>query len=142
MFFRTHEEFRPIVPLVDIEVGMEKQYFAVDDSMVVALAGIGITVSEHTLYLTITPRGGLPHYSDPLHHRERLLPYERDGFARRQEEMGTALYRSGKQSLQGFSGARRTPCRSHLAGIEASKIFRLAFRDKGRLIDSPDTRCS
>ena len=27
-FFRTHAEFRPVVPLVDIEVGMEKQYFA------------------------------------------------------------------------------------------------------------------
>ena len=56
-FFRTHKEFRPIVPLVDIEVSMEKQYFAVDNDMVVALAGIGIAVTEHTLYLTITPLG-------------------------------------------------------------------------------------
>jgi hypothetical protein len=58
-FFRTHPKFRPVVPLVDIEVGMEKQYFAVDADMVVALAGIGITVSEHTLYLTVTPRGAV-----------------------------------------------------------------------------------
>ena len=30
-FFRTHPDFRPIVPLVNIEVGMEKQYFAVTE---------------------------------------------------------------------------------------------------------------
>ena len=58
-FFRTHAEFRPTVPMVDVEVGMEKQYFAVDTAMEVALAGIGINVSEHTLYLTVTPRGGV-----------------------------------------------------------------------------------
>ena len=45
--------------MVDIEVGMEKQYFAVDTEMVVALAGIGITVTDHTLYLTVTPRGAV-----------------------------------------------------------------------------------
>ena len=28
-FFRTHPEFRPVVPLVDHEVGLEKQFFAV-----------------------------------------------------------------------------------------------------------------
>ena len=33
-FFRTHKDFRPVVPLVDIEVGMEKQFFAVDTEMV------------------------------------------------------------------------------------------------------------
>ena len=38
--------------MVDVEVGMEKQYFAVDTDMTVALAGIGINVIDHTLYLT------------------------------------------------------------------------------------------
>ena len=33
-FFRMHHEFRPIVPIVDVEVGMEKQYFAVNTEMV------------------------------------------------------------------------------------------------------------
>ncbi len=28
-FFRSHKTFRPIVPIVDHEVGMEKQFFAV-----------------------------------------------------------------------------------------------------------------
>src|SRR5262244_4356493 len=56
-FFRTHKEFRPIVPIVDLEVGMEQQFFAVTADMVEALRGIGISVTDHVLYLTITARG-------------------------------------------------------------------------------------
>ena len=33
-FFSTHPDFRPIVPIVNIEVGMEKQYFAVASDMI------------------------------------------------------------------------------------------------------------
>src|SRR5215813_15144964 len=47
-FFRTHADFRPVVPIVDLEVGMEQQFFAVTDEMVEALASIGITVTLHT----------------------------------------------------------------------------------------------
>ena len=54
-FFRTHPDFRPVVPIVDLEVGMEKQFFAVTDEMTATLAGIGITVTNHTLYLTVPP---------------------------------------------------------------------------------------
>src|SRR6185295_12101638 len=32
-FFRTHPDFRPIVPIVNLEVGMEKQFFAVARDM-------------------------------------------------------------------------------------------------------------
>jgi hypothetical protein len=48
-FFRTHREFRPIMPIVDLEVGMEKQFFVVTPDMVEALNGIGITVTDHAL---------------------------------------------------------------------------------------------
>ena len=58
-FFRTHTEFRPIVAMVDLEVGMERQFFAVTKEMVTALHGIGITVSDHVLYLTVTSRGAV-----------------------------------------------------------------------------------
>ena len=58
-FFRTHPTFRPIVPIVIHEVGMEQQYFAVSADMVEPLAAIGITVAEHTLYLTVTSRGAI-----------------------------------------------------------------------------------
>jgi hypothetical protein len=37
-FFRAHREFRPIVPIVDLEVGMERTYFAVTTDMVENLA--------------------------------------------------------------------------------------------------------
>src|SRR6266481_6999657 len=58
-FFRTHPDFRPIVPIVNLEVGMEKQYFAVTKAIVEALHGIGITVSDHVLYLTVTSQGAV-----------------------------------------------------------------------------------
>jgi hypothetical protein len=38
---------------------MEKQFFAVTGEMVEALNGIGITVTDHVLYLTITSRGAI-----------------------------------------------------------------------------------
>src|SRR5215472_295957 len=56
-FFRSHKTFRPIVPIVDHEVGMERQFFAVTADMVEPLNAIGITVTDHVLYLTITTRG-------------------------------------------------------------------------------------
>ena len=62
-FFRTHGTFRPELKLVNVEVGMEKQYFAVDPSMEVPLHGIGINFTEHTLYLTI--RRAVPSMSFP-----------------------------------------------------------------------------
>src|SRR6516165_11558778 len=58
-FFRTHPDFRPVIPIVDLEVGMEKQFFAVAPSMVEALAGIGISVANHVLYLTVTSQGSV-----------------------------------------------------------------------------------
>jgi hypothetical protein len=56
-FFRTHPKFYAIVSMVDHEVGMEKQYFAVTKDMVEPLASIGITVSDYALYLTVTASG-------------------------------------------------------------------------------------
>ena len=118
-FFRTHKEFRPVVPLVNVEVGMEKQYFAVDDDMVVALAGIGISVADHTLLPDRDAARGCADHPDPLRQRQRLQPNEGDRAARRYRAVGAALHRPGKQGLQGFSGSGRTLCRPYLAGIEA-----------------------
>lgn len=74
-FFRTHKDFRPRVPLVDIEVGMEKQFFAVDDAMVVALAGIGITVTEPRPLFDGDATRCREDHSGQLHHRERIHPH-------------------------------------------------------------------
>jgi hypothetical protein len=58
-FFRTNKDFLPTVKIVDLEVGTERQFFAVTDDMVVALAGIGITVTDHRLYLIVSPEGAV-----------------------------------------------------------------------------------
>jgi hypothetical protein len=137
-FFRTHAEFRPVVPLVDLEVGMEKHYFAVDTDMVVALAGIGITVSEHTLYLTVTPRGSV-----------RLIPINctTDNEYARTKELG--LLEGVKQWVRLFTDQENKVYKVFPAPagrfaepiwpeLKPAKIFRLAFRDKGRLVDSTE----
>jgi hypothetical protein len=137
-FFRTNPEFRPVIPLVDIEVGMEKQFFAVDNDMVVALAGIGITVSNHTLYLTVTPRGAV-----------RIVPIhcETENEYSRTKELGLVdgmtqwvrLYTDQENKVYKVfpapAGRFADPIWPEL---KPAKIFRLAFRDKGRLVDSTD----
>jgi hypothetical protein len=135
-FFRTHPDFRPVVPLVDLEVGMERQYFAVDNDMVVALAGIGITCSEHTLYLTVTPRGGV-----------RIIPINcaTDNEYARTKEIG--LLDGVKQWVRLYTDQENKVYKVFPAPagrfadpiwpeLKPAKIFRLAFRDKGRLVDS------
>jgi len=137
-FFRTHKDFRPVVPLVDIEVGMEKQFFAVDNDMVQALAGIGITVSDYTLYLTVTPRGGV-----------KLIPVNctTDNEYARTKEIG--LIEGIDQWVRLFTDQENRVYKVFPAPpgrfadpiwpeLKPAKIFRLAFRDKGRLVDSPE----
>ena len=137
-FFRTNPEFRPVVPLVDIEVGMEKQFFAVDNDMVVGLAGIGITVSDHTLYLTVTPRGAV-----------RIVPIHcaTDNEYSRTEEVGliegmTQWVRLYTDQENGVYKVFPAPAGRFAEPIwpelKPAKLFRLAFRDKGRLVDSTE----
>jgi hypothetical protein len=137
-FFRTHAEFRPVVPLVDIEVGMEKQFFAVDNDMVVALAGIGITVSDHTLYLTVTPRGAV-----------RIVPINctTDNEYARTKEIGliqgidqwVRLYTDQENKVyKVFPAPTGRFAEPIWPELKPAKVFRLAFRDKGRLVDSTE----
>jgi hypothetical protein len=137
-FFRTHPEFRPVVPLVDIEVGMEKQFFAVDKDMVEALAGIGITVSDHTLYLTATSRGGV-----------KLIPVNcaTDNEYARTKEIGlldgvsewVRLYTDQENKVyKVFPAPAGRFAEPIWPALKPAKIFRLAFRDKGRLVDSTE----
>ena len=137
-FFRTHRDFRPVVPLVDTEVGMEKQFFAVDDAMVAALAGIGITVSDHTLYLTVTAQGAVRII--PIHcttdneysrTKEQGLLDGMEGWVRIYTDLANKVYRVYPAPVGRFAD----PIWPEL---KQAKIFRLAFRDKGRLIDSTE----
>jgi hypothetical protein len=139
-FFRTHPQFRATVAIVDLEVGMERQFFAVTKEMVDALAGIGITVTDHTLYLTVTSRGGI-----------RVVPVrqansdgEQNEYARTKEigllqaesewvRLYTDLENHCYQVFAAPAGRFSEPSWPEL---KDAKIFKLAFRDKGRLIDS------
>ena len=56
--------------MVDIEVGMEKQYFAVDADMVEALAGIGITVSDAHALSDRDAARCVSHHSGALRQRD------------------------------------------------------------------------
>jgi len=141
-FFRTHPDFRPIVPIVNIEVGMEKQYFAVSSDMIEPLKQIGISVSDHTLYLTVTSRGAV-----------RLVPVRtadddgnQDEYSRT-KEMGliqgmqewvrlyTDLENKAYKVFPAPAGRFGEP---QFPDLKPAKLVKLAFRDKGRLMDSTE----
>src|SRR5260370_23822351 len=141
-FFRTHAEFRPIVAMVDLEVGMERQFFAVTKEMITALHGIGITVSDHVLYLTVTSRGGV-----------RIVPVrlpnsdgEQNEYARTKEigltqgitEWVRLFTDQENHCYQVFPAPAASFADPTWPDLKPAKIFKLAFRDKGRLVDSTE----
>jgi hypothetical protein len=139
-FFRTHPEFRPVIPIVDLEVGMEKQFFAVTPSMVQALAGIGISVTNHVLYLTVTSQGLV-----------RIVPVrcansdgEQNEYARTKEiglragiKKWVRLYTDQENKCYCvFTAPAERFADPVWPELSQAKIFKLAFRDKNRLVDS------
>jgi hypothetical protein len=137
-FFRTHPDFHPVIPIVDVEVGMEKQFFAVDKSMVEALASIGITVSDYILYLTVTALGSVKII--PIHSTS-------DNEYVRTKEMGLLAAAKSWQRLYVDQANKVYKVFPAPVGryadpiwpeLKHAKIFRLAFRDKGRLVDSAE----
>jgi hypothetical protein len=141
-FFRTQEEFRPVVPIVDLEVGMERTWFAVTDEMVEALAGIGITVTDHALYLTVTSRGAVKivpvrqanadgEQNEYARTKEIGVLQGQDEWVRLYADLENRVYKVYPAPAGRFAEPIWPP-------LKPAKIFRLAFRDKGRLIDSPE----
>jgi hypothetical protein len=142
-FFRTHPEFRPIVPIVNVEAGIERHFFAVTPDMIEPLGSIGITVSNHVLYLTITSMGAL-----------RIVPVrtadengDRNEYDRTREiglmaaiKEWVRLYTDRSNSCYRVysAPAGRFPDNAPWPELKQSKIFRLAFRDKGRLLNSTE----
>jgi hypothetical protein len=141
-FFRTHQEFRPIVPIVDIEVGMERQFFAVTDEMVTNLNGIGITVTDHMLYLTVTSRGALRVVPVRLanadgeqneYHRTKEI-----GLLQGMHEWVRLFTDLENHCYKVFSAPAGRFSDPQWPELKLARIFKLAFRDKGRLIDSTE----
>jgi hypothetical protein len=141
-FFRTHCEFRPVVPIVDLEVGMEKTFFAVTTGMVESLGAIGITVSDHVLYLTITSRGAIRivpvrqanadgDLNEYNRTREIGLVQAIDEWVRLYSDLENHVYKVFPAPAGRFSDPQWPE-------LKPARIFKLAFRDKGRLIDSTE----
>ena len=141
-FFRCHPEFRPIIPMVNCEMGMERQYFAVTPDMVEPLAGIGISVTDHALYLTITSRGAVRivpvrqansdgEQNEYDRTKEIAMLQAREQWVRLYTDMENRCYRVFPAPADRFAEPQWPM-------LKQAKIFRLAFRDKNRLIDSPE----
>jgi len=139
-FFRTHKEFTPIMPIIDEEVGMDQHYFAVSPDMVEHLAAIGITVTDHRLYLTVTSRGALRVV--PV--RQANVDGEQNEYART-KEIGLV---NGMDKWVRLFTDQENKCYKVFPAPEGrfpdpqwpefkqARIFKLAFRDKGRLVDT------
>ena len=140
VFFRTHPTFRPVVALVNIEVGMDRHYIAVLPHMIEPLANIGITVTDHTLFLIVTEDGGL-----------RIIPVRGPNVEGEQNEWDstkqTALIKAIDAWHRMYSDKANNAYKAFPApkdrfgdpkwpDIKPAKIIRMAFRDKGRVIDS------
>lgn len=136
-FFRTHPSFRPIVSLVNLEVGMEKQFFAVDPSMEVPLLGIGISFTPHTLYLTMTSAGAFTvipvscSHDNTYNQKEKGLLDGVKGWFRLYTDAENKAYRVFPAPVGRFD-------EPVFPQLSEAKIFRLSFRDKGRLLNSTD----
>ena len=141
-FFRTDRDFRPIIPIVNIEVGMERQFFAVTSEMVDSLYAIGITVTDHVLYLTATSRGAI-----------RIVPvrqanadgeqneYDRTkeiGLVQGMDEWVRLFTDQENRCYKVFAAPAGRFGEPQWPELKQAKIFKLAFRDKGRLVDSTE----
>jgi hypothetical protein len=142
VFYRTHKTFKPVVPLVNVEVGMDRHFIAVMPNMIESLASIGITVTDHILYMTITPEGGLriipvrgPNLEGEPNEWDRTLEMAlieaMDGWFRMYTDKPNNAYKN-YPAPDGRYGEPNWP------DIKPAKIMRMAFRDKGRLIDSSE----
>ena len=139
-FFRTHKEFRPIVPMVDCEIGMEKKFFAVTADMLEPLNSIGITVTDHTLYLTITPRGALkiipvrgPNSDGEQNEYDRTREI---GLIQGMDEWVRLYSDQENRCYKVFPATPKRYGEPQWPDLKPAKVFRLGFRDKGLLIDS------
>jgi hypothetical protein len=141
-FFRTHTEFRPVVPMVNVEMGMEKHYFAVTPDMIEPLAAIGITVADHALYLTVTASGAVKivpvrqaNADGEMNEYDRTkeigLLQARDQWVRLYTDQANKCYKV-------FPAPKDRFAEPQWPDLKPAKTFRLAFRDKNRLIDSPE----
>jgi len=141
-FFRTDPDFRPIVPIVNIEVGMEKQYFAVSSDMIEPLKQIGISVSDHTLYLTVTSKGAVRlvpvRTADDEGNQNEYNRTKEIGLIQGMHEWIRLYTDLENKAYNVFPAPAERYGEPQFPDLKHAKIFKLTFRDKGRLIDSTE----
>ena len=118
---------------------MEKHFFAVTKDMVAQMKAIEISVFDATLYLTVTTRGGVRivpvrcaddgSVNEYTRTKELALIAAMDHWVRLYTDIENGAYNVFK-APEGRFGEPRFP------DLKPAKIFRRAFRDKGRLVDS------
>ena len=143
-FFRTNRDFTMVTSILDHPVGMENKFFAVTPDMVVELQSIGITaVADYRLYLTQTSTGGLrlvpvrqanADGEQNEYHRTKEIGLVRgyDEWVRLFTDLENHCYKVFPAPFGRFTEDLVWP------DLKPAKIFRLAFRDRGNLIDSPE----
>ena len=141
-FFRTHKDFRPAVPIVDLEVGMERQYFAVTPDMIEPLSTIGITVTDHVLYLTVTSRGGVRivpvRQANADGDQNEYARTKEIGLAQGFDEWVRLFTDQENRCYKVFTAPAGRFAEPQWPDLKPAKIFKLAFRDKGRLLDNTE----
>jgi hypothetical protein len=141
-FFRTHPKNRAVFPIVDHEAGLDKHFYVVAPSMVAELASIGIDVLPHALYQIITVEGAIRlvpvrqadkegGQNEWSASKERGLIKGVDRWVRLISDLPNGRYRVFEAPVDRFPDPT-------WPDLTLAKIIRLAFADRGRLIDSPD----
>lgn len=140
-FFRSHLE-TIMINLVDHAVGMEVEYHAVVPEMIAELASIGIDALPFKLFFTLTAEGG--HKIVPV--RQGDIDGSINEWTRTKE---VALARAQQVWVRVISDRVNGRYRVFEAppgrfpepvfpDMKWPKLVRLAFTDRGRLIDSVD----
>lgn len=141
-FFRTCPDFKAIVPIVNHEVGMDKHYYAVTPDMVTALASIGISVTDHSLYLTCTSRGAVTivpvRCAGPDGQRNEFDRTKEIGLLQGLDAWVRLYVDQENRCYQVFPAPAERFSDPLWPKLKPAKIFKLAFRDKGRLVDSAE----
>ena len=141
-FFRTHPTHTAVFPMVDHAAGMDVEYHIVTPAMVPELASIGVDALSYRLYEMLTAEGAV-----------RLIPVRQadlDGSVNewnRTKEI--ALARAKTVWVRAISDRANGRYRVFEAppdrfpeplwpDLSLAKLVRLAFTDRGRLIDTSD----
>ena len=141
-FFRTSKTFQAAVDIVVDSVGLDQKFYAVHPAMAEALRSIGIAFATHSLYLIMTSKGAIRVIpvrcsdadgarNDYAATKEIALREARDIWLRIYTDRENGCYRRYP------AGAERFP-EPVFPPLTDAKIFRLCFRERGCLIDTPD----